>query len=65
MNDNINERVARILNNAGWTCSRGAHEPGSYDGCDECWETCMDVADVVIRARTELTDALTGDEATA
>lgn len=43
------EDMARILNNAGWTCS-GAHEPGNYDLCDDCRETCLEVAGVVIRA---------------
>lgn len=43
------EDMARTLNNAGWTCS-GAHEPGNYDLCDDCRETCLDVANVVIRA---------------
>ena len=48
------EDMARILNNAGWTCGRGAQEPGNYDDCDDCWEVCMDVADVVIRALPEM-----------
>lgn len=48
------EDMARILNNAGWTCGGGTHEPGNYDICDDCRETCLDVADVVIRARTEM-----------
>lgn len=48
------EDMARILNNAGWTCSGGAHEPGNYDICDDCQETCLDVADVVIRALPEM-----------
>lgn len=61
MNEKINESVARILNNAGWTCSGGAHEPGNYDMCDDCRESCLEVADVVIRARPELIDALTGE----
>ena len=65
MTETINERVARILNNAGWTCSGAAHEPGNYDLCDDCQETCLDVADVVIYARAELTGALTGGGATA
>lgn len=54
MSSYTREDMARILNNAGWTCSGGVHEPGNYNICDECRETCLDVADVVIRALPEI-----------
>lgn len=31
----LQERIARILNDEGWTFE-GVHEPGDYDGCEDC-----------------------------
>ena len=33
--DDLTERIARILNDEGWTFE-GVHEPGEYDECEEC-----------------------------
>ena len=32
--------LARALNEAGWTCFEGAHEPGNYDSCADCRRVC-------------------------
>ena len=31
----LQERIARILNDEGWTFE-GVHEPGDYDECEDC-----------------------------
>ena len=31
----LQERIARILNDEGWTFE-GVHEPGEYDECEDC-----------------------------
>ena len=31
----LTKRIARILNNEGWTFE-GIHEPGEYDECEDC-----------------------------
>lgn len=31
---------ARALNDDGWTCFGGVHEPGQYDDCDQCKRVC-------------------------
>ena len=31
----LQERIARILNDGGWTFE-GIHEPGDYDECEDC-----------------------------
>ena len=33
--DDLTERIARILNDEGWTFE-GVHEPGDYDECEDC-----------------------------
>lgn len=33
--DDLTKRIARILNDEGWTFE-GVHEPGDYDGCEDC-----------------------------
>ena len=33
--DALQERIARILNDEGWTFE-GIHEPGDYDECEDC-----------------------------
>lgn len=33
--DDLTKRIARILNNEGWTFE-GVHEPGDYDECEDC-----------------------------
>ena len=33
--DDLTERIGRILNDEGWTFE-GVHEPGDYDGCEDC-----------------------------
>ena len=33
--DDLTERIARILNDEGWTFE-GVHEPGEYDECEDC-----------------------------
>ena len=52
------ERVARALNNAGWTCDGGTHEPGLYDDCAECRQWCDE------GARTALAAALAPEKET-
>lgn len=42
------DRAARALNDAGWTCAGGSHEPGQYDDCDDCRKCCIDVAREVL-----------------
>ena len=34
------EELAKALNEAGWTCFEGAHEPGNYDSCADCRRVC-------------------------
>ena len=34
-NDDLTERIGRILNDEGWTFE-GVHEPGEYDECEDC-----------------------------
>lgn len=48
------EDMARILNNAGLTCSSVTHEPGNYDICDDCRKTCLDEVDAILRALPEM-----------
>ena len=33
--DDLTKRIARILNDEGWTFE-GVHEPGEYDECEDC-----------------------------
>lgn len=42
--------LARTLNAEGWTCLLGVHEPGEYDSCDDCADTCQELAQFLTRA---------------
>lgn len=39
----IQERIARVLNDEGWTFE-GVHEPGDYDECEDCRLTVAPIA---------------------
>lgn len=46
--DALTERIARILNDEGWTFE-GVHEPGDYDECEECRRVVDPIAARVAR----------------
>ena len=48
------DALARRLNDEGWTCGHGSHEPGRYDGCDDCEAAARDLARFLTEA--ELVD---------
>ena len=39
----LQERIARILNDEGWTFE-GVHEPGDYDECEDCRRAVAPIA---------------------
>ena len=41
--DALQERIARILNDEGWTFE-GVHEPGEYDECEDCRRVVAPIA---------------------
>lgn len=40
--------LARKINEEGWTCNGGIHEPGEYDSCIACQAVSNEVARVVL-----------------
>ena len=36
------EELAKALNEAGWTCFEGSHEPANYDTCPDCQRVCKE-----------------------
>ena len=50
--DALTERIARILNDEGWTFE-GEHEPGDYDGCEDCRRAVDPIAARVAREVAE------------
>lgn len=60
--DTLKERIARILNDEGWTFE-GIHEPGEYDECEECQLTVDPIAiriarEVAVEVRKAKAEAL-------
>jgi hypothetical protein len=51
--------IGEVLNEAGFTCMDGGHEPGHYKECDDCRRVCDDLADDVLDAAMRpITDML-------
>jgi hypothetical protein len=50
LSDESVERAERALNEAGWTCGGGLHEPGEYDHCEDCREVAWELARVALTA---------------
>lgn len=39
--------LGRRINEAGWTCCEGGHEPGHYDECEDCRKAAKDLEPIV------------------